>query len=51
MNSVTKGKDVSWETLLFLHQNHLIIHDKLIYVNHKGGRFNIQTPAMDLSGI
>ena len=47
--NVIKAKDVSMGNVTVSTAKSLDNGAKLIYVNHKGGRFNIQTPAMDLA--
>ena len=49
MASVIKGKDVSMASVTVSPAKTLDNGAKLIYVNNKGGRFNIQTPPMDLA--
>jgi len=47
--SLVKGKNVSMGDITVSKAKSLDNGAKLVYVNHKGDRFNIQTPAMDLA--
>ena len=47
--SLVKGKNISMSDVTVSTAKSLDNGAKLIYVNHKGGRFNVQTPAMDLA--
>ena len=47
--SLVKGKNVSMDLVSVSAAKSLDNGAKLVYVNYNGGRFNIQTPAMDLA--
>ena len=46
--SLIKGKNIDTSAISFSEPRHLDNGAKLVYVNYNGGRFNIQTPWMEL---
>ena len=46
--TLVKGKNINTDNVSFSTPRTLDNGAKLVYVNYKGGRFNVQTPWMDV---